>query len=656
MIAAAPSTTVVAKWLDAVEMAKKREERWRERAREVVNLYRGEDGAAGKGKLSFNVLYSNTETMAAAIYNSTPIPDVRPRFANREDKIATQLAQVLERALSAGADIYDLDGTMRRVVMDALLPGRGVPRVRYSIRPTEDPSYFVQSVTCEPVRWDRLVIGPADTWQDVPFLAFELSLSRQEILELCDGDAAKVGRVSFDAVADEAKNKYDGEKDVPDEYRRARVWEIWDRQTRSVVFVSKGLDEPIREERDPLGLEGFFPIPRPVYAIETTGSLVPVEFYRQYEAQAKELDEVSRRIQSLAKAIRWRGVRAANVPELDRLEDVEDGTFVPAEGIDAFMATGGDLSKAFWTMPIVDAVAALRELVQHRESIKQTIYEITGISDILRGSTQASETATAQNIKTQWASLRIQRLQGEVQRMARDLFRMKVELIANHFDATNLGLLSGVEVAPEMEQLLRQDVMRSYRIDIETDSTIRGDIARQQEQMSQFLQGTAQYMQAVGPAVMQGYMPADAAVTIYAAFARQFKLGKQAEDTLDDLVAKAQAAAQQPPQPPPPDPKVELEKAKLAADQQTTQMQAQLEMEKAGADVQIRMAELELEREKLAIERERLVIEREKLGAQTAQALVSQDLAARELEQRGIQFADKLASDERARAPAQTAA
>ena len=44
----------------------------------------------------------------------------------------------------------------------------------------------------------------------------------------------------------------------------------------------------------------------------------------------------------------------------------------------------------------------MRELVAHREVIKASIYEVTGISDIMRGQTVASETMGAQQLKSQW--------------------------------------------------------------------------------------------------------------------------------------------------------------------------------------------------------------------------------------------------------------
>src|SRR5512138_2873804 len=96
--------------------------------------------------------------------------------------------------------------------------------------------------------------------------------------------------------------------------------------------------------------------------------------------------------------------------------------------------------------------------------------------------------------------------------------------------------------------------MRSYRIDVETDSTIQGDTREAQQQAATFLQGTASFMQAVGPAVMGGLMPKNVAVDLFASISRRFRLGKQAEDALARMSHDAQEQAKNPPpQQPSPD-------------------------------------------------------------------------------------------------------
>mgnify|MGYP003331216572 CR=1 FL=1 len=88
------------------------------------------------------------------------------------------------------------------------------------------------------------------------------------------------------------------------------------------VFIDifgKALGEIVDEKDDPLGLEGFFPCPKPLYATTTSDSLVPVPDFVLYQDQAVELDILSDRIDGLVKALRVSGVYDASQPALQRL-------------------------------------------------------------------------------------------------------------------------------------------------------------------------------------------------------------------------------------------------------------------------------------------------------------------------------------------------
>lgn len=239
----------------------------------------------------------------------------------------------------------------------------------------------------------------------------------------------------------------------------------------------------------------------------------------------------------------------------------------------------------------------MKELYVQREQIKQTIYEVTGLSDVLRGATDPRETLGAQQLKAQSGSQRLSQRQNKVAKFCRDLIRIKAEIICRHFTSENLSLMTGIQVTPEIEQILRNEMLRSYRIDIETDSTIRADVARSQEQMSNFLQGTAQYASAMAPVLQLAPGATAPIVEIYAAFARQFKLGKSAEDALEKL---SQAAAQ--PQPEKPDPEqqkmqaqMQMEQSKMQMQQASEQAKAQRETEKQQADLQFMGAKAQLD-------------------------------------------------------------
>ena len=126
----------VRRWLLEIKLAQKREKDFRTTAKDILEKYRGKL----KKKNSFNILWSNTEVLRPALYNSPPKPDVRRRF-RQNDVLGKAVAEVAERSLTYCVDAYDLDNCLKNDVLDALLPGRGVSRIRYvpKFKKTEAP-------------------------------------------------------------------------------------------------------------------------------------------------------------------------------------------------------------------------------------------------------------------------------------------------------------------------------------------------------------------------------------------------------------------------------------------------------------------------------------------------------------------------------------
>src|SRR5437870_13370579 len=113
-------------WKKELQLASKREKEWRERSEKIVERYRGEE----KKKNRFNVLWSNTEILRPAYYNSKPSPDVRRRFRDA-DPVGKAVSEVLERSLIVVTDGSSTDTSLKNDVLDGLLSGRGLSRVRY---------------------------------------------------------------------------------------------------------------------------------------------------------------------------------------------------------------------------------------------------------------------------------------------------------------------------------------------------------------------------------------------------------------------------------------------------------------------------------------------------------------------------------------------
>jgi hypothetical protein len=573
---------VVKRWMMELDLSSKSEEYWRKQARDVNCRYRDEKSESMGGSYAvdsnryssgnrYNILYSNVQTICPALYNQTPKPDVRRRYRDA-DKTGKVIADIMERGLSFTMDEYDFDRFMRLAVKDQQLCGRGVTRVKYEgvfdkkqDDEGEDYDEKVYDEVCwEHVNWADFRVGPGRTWEEVEWIAFKHILNKEELKEKFP-DTYEDVQMDYSPKGMDDKDNGDP---ISDTFKRAVVWEIWSEESKEVIFIAPSLAErPLKIEDDPLGLTHFFPIPRPLYATENTDNLVPVEPFRFYRDQADELDEITKRISGIIKTCKVRGIYDSTVSEMASLMDAGENIMVPASDVLPLMQAGG-LEKAIWLWPIERIAGVLVHLYTQRESIKTTIFEITGIADIMRGSSAASETLGAQQLKAQFGTMRSDDQRREVQRYARDLVRMAAEIMAEHFSPDTMAIMTEVQLPTneqkqqamqmgqqlqaqgqplpkkfkegmalptweEALQVLRDDKQRAYRIDIETDSTVAGDQAADQKAITELLTGISSFIQNAGPAVAAGYLPLDAAKSLLMTSVRRFKMGREVEDALD---------------------------------------------------------------------------------------------------------------------------
>lgn len=599
--------SLVRAWLSSIDLASEEEKHWRDTALEAVDVYSA-DLRAQTGT-RFNLYYANIETLVPSIYNSTPTPDVRRRFDDR-DPAGKDGSELIERCLSYSMDDCDFDSVIGRVVYHLAIAGRGVVRVAYEgqqITTDAGPDVGAQRVCYRLVPWAGFRRGPGRVWDDVQWVAFAHYMTREELNGLGPAGAqVKLDHATTRGAEESNSGGAKGDEPEGDIYRRALVWEIWDKPQRRVLFIAPSLlDKPVAEIDDPLGLADFFPIPRPMMHLTGNDTLVPLCPYAIYKPILEEIDRVTGRITQLIIQLRPRALGPQGA-DMDAWAQAKDGDIVAISDVAGFLANGG-MDKLLAWFPMEPTIKAIESLYSHREMLKQSLFEVSGVADIMRGQSDAEETLGAQQIKTQWGSLRIQRMQADVQRFIRDLLRIAAEIVSEHFTPENIAAMCGFQPqTPEDMQryqaalaLVKDDRMRAYRIDIETDSTIKGDVTRNMGNMAQFVQGSAQYFTAFGAAQQAGF-PLDALVTIYSAFARNFKLGKQVDDILDKL---PEMLAQQMQQkgPDPEQQKIELEKQRMAMDAQMAQDKAAADAQAAQSEVPLKQMDLQLKQMDLKI-------------------------------------------------------
>ena len=468
------------------------------------------------------------------------LPAPTPPGLPEQNDIETAAA-VMEKALDIVVSDEASHEAVKSAVRDMLLPGRGVCRVRWKPIlqqiPVDDPvmgGQLAHPVTGEPqtkdvkiwetvddeyVFWEDILIDPVRQHSDVSWVAFRHLFDQQSLLqEFAESKQLKQlqaqNRISdlFKWTEETAaKSPVSGgsppktASQLDAVIRKAMVWEVWNRSTREIIWLireSGGI--ALRVDPDALGLEGFYPIPKPIYAVVTTDTMIPKAFYDLYASLAADLDDTSRRISDLTAKIKVRGGYNAANKDIAALLTADDGKMLPVDGVDLM---SGGLQNHIWLVPILEWVNALKELYASRDQQKNAIYEIIGLSDIMRGATNPYETATAQRIKGTMGTGRMQSVKSSVENFVRDLMQLKADIIARNFDTETLTKMTGEQVTPQVMAVLRSDFTRTCSIDIETDSTVEFDETTEKEANAQIMQVIGAVMTSAQGMLQTGLLP-----------------------------------------------------------------------------------------------------------------------------------------------------
>jgi hypothetical protein len=623
------------RWMVELSLAKKRMKPWREKCKKMFDLYHGTSTARKKN--SYNALYANTEILAPSVYNSLPTPDTRRRFAN-DDPLGKAVSEVINRSLTFNCETTGFDTEIKCDVLDMLIIGRGISRVRYipdlvqvgdtqqtgiedeetqldheAQEGEQNEELAWETAPIEHVKWDKYLCGPGRSFKEIPWWGFEHDLTRDE---LCKRFGDEIGMlVELNGGPDDPEMQRISDDETAALFKTAQVWEVWDGDTKTVKWLCESYTKgPLKVEKDPLKLQQFFPIPDPIRAIADSDTFEAVPLYDQYKEQAEELDRISTRINKLMTALKVRAIYDPSLgPQIAELFRGDDNDMIPADvGIKQLYEAGG-IEKAIWFAPIDRIVEVIESLYKQREECKQVIYELTGIADIMRGSTDAQETKGAQDLKVAFGMTRLSRMQRDVQRYICDLFKLQAEVICERFGLdtlqkmTQLKLPTDAQIMPQRHQMMQQAIMaklhgqnvpplppkpltwedvhkamqddaqRTFRVDIETDSTIAAAQQEDAQDLATVMTAIVTLVKEVGPIVQQGILPFPAFKELLLMTARKFRMGSSVEDAIDQM---------QPPPPPQPDPKVAADQARAQVPIQVEQLRQQGKKEEIAAQVQ----------------------------------------------------------------------
>jgi hypothetical protein len=635
------------RWLALIEEAEHDFKDWQTKADNLDKLYANLSELSNSSRdRQFQMFWANIQVLGPSVYSRPPVPVVTPRFKDRKP-VPRMASELLERCTVVGFGAEDVDGVMRLVRDDLTVLARGCAWVRYEAN--EDDKG--QRVCIDHADRKDFLTDPAREWKEVDWVAKRSWLTRPAMRK-------RFRKASQDAYKDAAYEIRKTDDNMDDGKKKAGVWEIWSKSQNKVVWITEGVDVVLDEDKPHLKLEGFFPCPKPAYSTVQRRTLVPVPDMLFYKDQLEEINELTARIGALSDSLQVRGFYPAGAGEIgDAIEAAIKSTqnnqiLVP---ISNWSLLGGGAAKdtIVW-LPIDQVATTIVQLVELRKQLIADVYEITGLSDIMRGATDARETLGAQELKSQYGSIRIRDRQNELVRFARDLVCIAAEIMAENFssdtmlDMSQLDIRTDAEVAkdvkaleeqireivaqveaaksnPQMVQqaqanpeaaqqvlaqakqqadglkakidklkdeatvekvmkLLRDQRVRPFVLDIETDSTIAPDENAQKQRATEFVTAVGGFMGQAVPLLQAVPQAAKLMSETLKYVAGQFRAGRQLEGVIEEFADDMATMAGQPKGPAP-------EQVKAQAEAQSIQAKLKLDAEAHQRETQAKQLE-----------------------------------------------------------------
>jgi hypothetical protein len=546
-------------WLRRIKEEEQTHKDYRDRGREVSEVFNDDLGM--DDELYVPLLWSVVQVEHSGIYSSQPVPDVRP--ANDEkNEMFRKASDVLERGIAHFVDDQSFDDNFHRTVDDYLAPGLGVircklrsqiidvpvvkepppPEVQWELdthpegKAIEEAMYAQtekgignQSILWEYVSWDRFGWEPCIIWSHCEWIYFRHRMTQAQIKE------------RFGRTIRASKDTHDKNDNTSWMRKTFDIYEVWDKKNRKVLFIAKNETTPIEVNDDPLGLADFFPIPAPLMTNIPSKELIPKPDYDFIEPYDKELNRLQERRMALIAQIKAVGAHDGGLPELGDIFEQEDGQSLPIQNL-AQRTQNGGFEQVMFSLPLEEKVAVLAKLTEQIQFVKMQVDEILGIADIVRGVSNAKEGVGTQELKGRWVGIRLSRKRDSVAYTVRQMFRIMAQILTTHFTDENLVRMTQMEIDPQTMELLRNDILMDFAIDIETESTVAKDEYRERETRQEMLGAVGAFATSVLPMVQQGMLPADVSSAILRASLQPYAKYSRA---LDESMADLQTTTQQ---------------------------------------------------------------------------------------------------------------
>ena len=583
------------------------------------------------GRATLNLFHKNVSTLMAMLFGSEPQIDVSREHADPDDDVARVAALLYQRILQSHVEPSgeDLATVLKAALQDRLLPGMGTARVRYemeyktelAVNPLtgmeEEIDVLDYEYACmDYIHWQDVLWGWGRTWKEIPWWGFRNWLTKDEVSKRFGENVAN--NINYKNQTSTGTDQFVNAQfgDEKDNIQKAEIWEIWNKKDKTVYWFSQGSDLILDVKNDPLQLDNFWPMPRPMVANPTTTMFMPKADFLFAQDLYNEIDVLQNRIEIITNAIKVVGVydKSAGDSVGRMLKEGMENNLIPVDNWAMFSEKGGLQGVMQW-FPVQEIVGVLQTLQGVQASKMEQLYEITGMSDIMRGgNTDQYASGGTQQLKAKMGSIGVQELQDEFARFASDLEALKAEVISKHFSKesiviqSNAGFLPEADkpkVAPALELMKSNDIR--WRVNIRPESIAMVDYAQIKQERTEFLMAMAQFIQSASGAVsaIPGSLPI--LLELMKWTMAGFKGSEYLEGTLDQAIDMAKKSPQgdKPKEPSPEELRMQIEQMKLQGAQQKQQGELVKIQTKAQADMQTHQAKIQGEIYKMQVDAEK---------------------------------------------------
>jgi len=618
-------------WSDELKGSQEMLKRWHRQADRIHQRFldqRTREASSSSDEhaaFKLNLFFSNTSTLLALLYGNLPTVDVSRRYADARDDVGRVAGEIIERLLNN--DVQDnsetMDAILKAVLQDRLVPGLGVARIRYDAEvetvtraavidqttgevlaaETTEEVISDESAPVDYYHWRDVLWSWSRTFGDLRWLAYRNWLTKDQATERYGKKVADELNYKQQKMTVETSNN--DAPDIPehnDNWLKAEVWEIWDKDEREIVEIHLGYQRVLKTTPDPLKLRNFFPSPALFIANPTTSLYLPTPDWHMAQDLYNEIDKLQTRIAVITEAVKVVGVYDVSTPEIAQmLKEGIDNKLIPVPKYALFAEKGGIQGAIDW-FPIEDVVNALVNLRQLRDETIALLYQITGMADVMRGELANQYEGVGQtDTKVQFGSIRVQSIQEQFAAFVSGLMRLKAEVVAKHFAPETIVKKSNIEHSfetPELIEaavaLIKDPAALRLQVKVKAESLATTDYARMQAERGEFLTGLSGFMQAAAPLLEQSPSAAPYLMQLLQWGLAGFRGADEIEGVIDQAIVAIEEAEKQAQANPRPDPEVQKEQAKAQGQVQLVQAKAQAEAQTREhdkqADIETQMA------------------------------------------------------------------